>query len=215
MSSVVFICNLALSNLGKDNISDINEASTEARVCKQFYEHTRDMLLQSYPWRWARKTVALAQVSNDKERRWFYAYRRPSDCLKIRRVNSEMLSDYLPYEAMSVKAGGIDYTVEGSVIYTGVSPAYLEYTQRVTDPTLFPALFQDALGWHIAVRLAMPLTRDPKVRADAFQLATRMTGEAQTSDANEVRETSDYPSEAIEARDPSYAIPTYRADLND
>lgn len=207
MSSVVFICNLALSNIGKDNISDLNEASAEARACKQFYAHTRDTLLQSYPWRWAQKTVALAEVSNDKANRWVYAYQRPSDCLKIRRVVGELMQDYIPYSPGQVKAGGFDYTVEGSVIYTALSPAYLEYTRWVEDVTKFPALFQDALSWHLAVRLSMPLTRDPKIRADAFQLATQMTGSAAVADANEVRETSDYPSEAIEARDPSYVIP--------
>lgn len=204
MSSVVFICNLALSNIGKANISDLNEASAEAKGCKQFYAHTRDMLLQSYPWRWAGRTLAMAEVTNNKPNRWDHAYQRPSGCLKIRRVVDEMLQDYVPYELRAVKAGGFDYAVEGSVIYTNLSPAYLEYTARIDDPTMFPPLFQDALAWHLAVRLAMPLTRDPKVRADAYQLAMRMQAEAAAADANEVRETSDYPAEMMEARGPEY-----------
>lgn len=206
MSSVVFICNLALSNIGKENISDVNEASAEAKACKQFYAHTRDTLLQSYPWRWAGTTQALAAVSNDKSSRWVHAYQRPTDCLKIRRVTDEMMSDYVPYHSSQVTAGGFNYAVEGSVIYTGLSPAYLEYTRRAEDVSKFPPLFQDALSWHLAVRLAMPLTRDPKIRADAYQLAERIQGEAAVSDANEVRETSDYPSEAHEARDPSHVV---------
>lgn len=206
MSSVVAICNLALSNIGKPNISDIEEASAEAKVCKQFYYHTRDMLLQSHPWRFAGATVALAEVSNSKENRWIYAYQRPSDCLKIRRVLDDTLLDYVPYDRIAVKAGGLDYALEGSIIYCSISPAYLEYTQKIEDPTVWPVLFQDALAWHLAVRLAMPLTRDPKIRSEAYQLARQMTLEAATADANEVRETSDYPSEANEARDPNYVV---------
>lgn len=204
MSSVVFICNLALSNIGKNNISDLNEASAEAKACKQFYAHTRDMLLQSYPWRWAGRTLAMAEVTNNKPNRWDHAYQRPSDCLKIRRVVDEMLLDYVPYELRAVKAGGFDYAVEGSVIYTNLSPAYLEYTARIEDPTQFPPLFQDALGWHLAVRLSMPLTRDPKIRADAYQLAARLFDQSAAADANEQRETSDYPAEMMEARSPEY-----------
>lgn len=204
MSSVIFICNLALSDIGKSNISDLNEASAEAKACKQFYAHTRDTLLQAYPWRWAQKTLSMAEVANTKANRWDHAYARPSDCLKIRRVVDEMLLDYVPYELRAVKAGGFDYSVEGSIIYTNLTPAYLEYTARIEDPTLFPALFQDALAWHLAVRLAMPLTRDPKIRADAYQLAARMQAEAASADANEQRETSDYASEMIEARSPEY-----------
>ena len=206
MTSVVFICNLALSNIGKANISDINEASAEAKSCKQFYAHTRDMLLQSYPWRWAGETQALAEVTNNKERRWIYAYQRPSDCLKIRRITDEDMADYMPYSQGTVRAGGFDYALEGSIIYASISPAYLEYTKRVEDPTLFPPLFQDALAWHLAVRLAMPLTRDPKIRAEAYQLAQATLATAQSSDANEVRETSDYPAEMHEARGPYYDI---------
>ena len=46
MSSVIAICNLALSNVGKDNISSLDEAGAEARACRQFYDLTRDALLQ-------------------------------------------------------------------------------------------------------------------------------------------------------------------------
>ena len=53
---------------------------------------------------------------------------------------------------------------------------------------------------HLAVRLAMPLTRDPKIRSDAWQVASQMTGAAQMADANETRETSDHVSEFIEGR---------------
>jgi hypothetical protein len=204
MSSIVFICNLALSNIGKENISSLTEESAEARACKQFYAHTRDTLLQAYPWRWAGRTLAMAEVINNKPNRWDHAYQRPSDCLKIRRVVDEMLLDYVPYELRAVKAGGFDYAVEGSVIYTNLTPAYLEYTARIDDPTEFPPLFQDALAWHLAVRLSMPLTRDPKIRADAYQLAVRVQGEAAAADANEQREVSDYPAEMMEARGPEY-----------
>ncbi|MBB3137819.1 hypothetical protein FHS26_005587 [Rhizobium pisi] len=50
------------------------------------------------------------------------------------------------------------------MIYCNVSPAYLNFTERLIDPTKYPPLFVDALSWHLAVRLAMPLTRDPQVR---------------------------------------------------
>ncbi len=44
MASVVSICNLALSNIGKDNINALTDAGAEARACSQFYEHVRDMM---------------------------------------------------------------------------------------------------------------------------------------------------------------------------
>jgi hypothetical protein len=206
MASIVSICNDALSNIGKQNISDLNEASAEARACNQFYTNTLDTLLQSYPWRWAEKTQALAEIANSKSGRWAYAYARPSDCLKIKRVTDVAMQDYVSSVSGMAKAGGFDYAVEGRVIYCDLPVAYLEYTARIADPSLFPPLFVEALSWQLAVKLAMPLTRDPKIRADAYQLAQRVRSEAQVSDANEVRETHDHVSEVIEARGPDYTV---------
>ncbi len=198
MASVVSICNVALSNIGKDSIQALTDAGAEARACSQFYEHTRDLLLHGYPWRFAGATVSLAQITNDRAGQWAYAYRRPSDCLKVRWLRPQY-SENEP--ALSVQEElAIPYEIEGDVIYCNLSPAFLRYTSLQTDPTKFPPLFIEALAWHLSVRLAMPLTRDPKVRAEAFQMATMATGQAQMMDANEARETSDHVSELVTGR---------------
>jgi hypothetical protein len=199
MTSVVSICNLALSNLGKDNINDLSEASAEAKACNQFYEHVRDTLLQSYPWRFAGKTASLAEVTNDKPGAWGYAYRRPNDCLKVRWIRREYsLTDDCPQTLQQEIAN--PYEIEGQTIYCNLSPAFLRYTWKLTDPTRFSTLFVEALSWHLAVRMAMPLTRDPKVRADAYQLAVAASDTAAAHDANEERNTSDFDSDFVEGR---------------
>lgn len=201
MTSVVSICNLALSNIGKDNIQAINDAGAEAKACRQFYEHTRDMLLQAYPWRFAGRTVSLAEVENDKPGSWAYAYRRPTDCLKVREVRPEYSTDILNLSGAKIDDYGIMHEIEGDTIYCDISPAFLRYTYRLTDPTKFSPLFVEALGWHLAVRLAMPLMRDPKVRADAFSVANSQQAAAQMADANEVREWMPDPRDLTGARD--------------
>jgi len=199
MASVVSICNLALTNLGKENINALSEPTPEARACNQFYEHTRDLLLQGYPWRFAGKTQAMAEVANDKPGAWGYAYKRPSDCLKVRWVRREYSAlDPCPQTLAEEIAN--PYEVEGDTVYCNLSPAFLRYTWRIVDPARFNPLFVEALSWHLAVKLAMPLTRDPKVRADAFQLATRTQGAAEMADANEARETSDIESDLVKGR---------------
>lgn len=202
MTSVVSICNLALSNLGKDNIDDLAELSAEARACNQFYAHTRDTLLQAYPWRFAGKTQSLALVANDRKGDWLYAYDRPNDCLKIRWVRPAFSEDDPVPKALNPHDEfKHPYDAEGGRIYCNLSPAFLRFTFRLTDPTRFSPLFVDALSWHLAVRLAMPLTRDPKVRADAYELARAMQTTAEVADANEVRETSDIESDLVKGRE--------------
>lgn len=198
MASVISICNLALSNIGKDNISSLTEASAEARACNQFYEHTRDLLLQAYPWRWAEAAVSLAEITNTKPGDWAYAYQRPSDCLKIRWLRPEYSEDTTAMTEQDELS--VPYEVEGQTVFCDLSPAVMRYTSRATDPTKFSPLFVDALSWHLAVRLSMPLTRDPKVRADCWQVAQQMTGQAQMMDANEQRETADHATEFVTGR---------------
>lgn len=201
MSSQTFLCNLALANLAKPAIQSINGAEAEAIACKLFYGHVLRVLIQHYPWRFAQKTQALAGVTNDKSGRWLYAYARPTDCLKFHLVTDNAMAEYIPDPGDgSVVQGGYAYAIEGSTIYCNIAEAYGVYTFDMTDPTRFSPLFEEAFGWHLAVRLAMPLTRDPKIRADAYQLAVKMTDMATASDANEVRATSDHPAEAVEAR---------------
>lgn len=199
MSSAVSICNLALSNVGKDNINDLDEPTAEARACRQFYDHVRDTLLQVYPWRFAGKTVALAEIENDKPGQWAHAYKRPTDCLKIRWVRPEYsLND--PCSADPQEELAHPHDVEGQTIYSNLSPAFLRYTFRLTDPTRFSPLFVETMSWHLATRIAMPLTRDPKTRADCYQLAIATQATAAAADANEVRETSDHTSEYVTER---------------
>jgi len=193
MTSVVAICNLALSNIGKNNIADLNEASAEARACRQFYEQTRDVLLSVYPWRFAGRMQSLAQVANDLAGEWSYAYARPTDCLKIRWVQPER-------RLMEGGAPHHPYDARAQAIYCDLSPAFLHFTTKDVDVTQFTPLFIEALSSHLAVRLAIPLTRDPKVRAEAYELAMQMQSLAAVADANEVRETSDHESEFVTGR---------------
>lgn len=199
MVSVVSICNLALSNLGKDTINALSEASAEARACNQFYEQTRDTLLQVYPWRFAGKTQALASLTNDKPGAWGCAYKRPNDCLKVRWVRPQFsLTDPCP-QTLQEEIGN-PYDIEGETLYCNIETAFLRYTWRLTDPTKFTPLFVDALSWALTVRLAMPLTRDMKQRNDAVKLAKMARGEAETADASEVRETSDHETDFVKGR---------------
>jgi hypothetical protein len=212
MSSVVSICNLALSNIGKNTINALTEASAEARACNQFYEHTRDLLLQAYPWRFAGKTLSMAELENDKPGAWLHAYSRPTDCLKVRWIRPQYTADPSNIPCGDVSGNrhhhrhddneeiSIPYEIEATTLYCNLSPALLRYTFRLTDPTRFSPLFTDALSWNLAARLAMPLTRDQGIRTQAYQLAQVSQATAAQADANEVRENSDHESDTVRAR---------------
>lgn len=199
MTSSVSICNLALANLGADNIVSLTEATVNARYCNQFYTHTLELLLASYPWKFAGKTVSLASVDNDKIGGWGYAYALPSDSLKTRYIRKEYtLDDNSPQTAQQEIVN--PYEIEGSTLYCNLSPCFMRYTTRTVDPAKFSAKFAEALSWHLTTRLAMVITRDPKQRQAAFQMAIATQGMAEAHDANETRNWSDHDTEMLDAR---------------
>jgi hypothetical protein len=193
MTSVVGICNLALSHLGLDRIDSLTEASAQARASALHYEQARDVMLSAYPWSFAKTAVVLAELTNDWPERWEYRFQRPTDCLKILRLVSAIdLRNVVTPEP---------HELRGLSIYGRISPSTLEYIRRVSDPTDFSAMFVDALSWQLASRLAMPLTRDPKLRQVMGETAAIMLNEAMAQDANDQPTRPNYLAEQIDARE--------------
>lgn len=186
MASTVSICNLALGHLGADKIDALSEASSEARACNRFYGQTLDALLAAGPpWRFARHAVVLAEVTGTAAAgvlslgRWAHSYALPADLIRVRELRRPdgTMSDESPYP----------YELSGDRLHADLAPAVLHYIRRVDDPSKFPPLFVEALSWHLAARLAMPLTRDAGQRQAAFQMALQMQAAAAGADANDER----------------------------
>ncbi len=192
MVSQVQICNLALSHTRKGRIDSLSEGSPQARECSLHYDIALDAMLRAYPWRFARKVEALAELTLDWEQRWAYRYRYPIDCLKIIRL--------VPDIDIRHEINPLIHELRGASIYSDLTPVYLEYTARITDPTLFPPDFTDALSWELAFRIAAPLTADREMRKDAFEMSRSLMAAASMADANESPETSDRESVFAAAR---------------
>lgn len=206
MASVVSICNLALSNVGKANITALNEQSAEARACNQFYEHARNTLLAAFDWSFARKIAAMGAVANDKAGEWKAAYSLPNDRLKVRwiRPQYDEAAKRIRPEHYQRAELAIPFELQGETLYSDLTPCFLRYTFRLTDPTKFSDLFIDALSWHLASYLAMPLTRDPKIRSDAQAVAQQAQGVAAEADAGQQQHDSGFVSSFLEARNDDY-----------
>ena len=52
-STVVGLCNLALTRLGHNQISSLSENSKGATLCTLHYPQVRDALLRAHPWNFA------------------------------------------------------------------------------------------------------------------------------------------------------------------
>src|SRR5210317_2378918 len=118
MSSVVQICNIALTNVGETKIAALNEENERARVVNLRYEDCRDSVLRSHPWNCAVHRVELsADVTAPA---WGYAKRfaLPADCLRV----------------LDIENYFEEYEVEGRYILTDSTAVKLKYIKKITDP---------------------------------------------------------------------------------
>lgn len=199
-TSTTQIANLALSHLGvAKTIGNLDtESSSEASVCRTFYENTRDLVLRDFEWPFATRTVSLGLVEEDPTSEWAYSYRYPSGIVKFRKILSgtrnETNDTRVPYRVAS------DDT--GLLIYTDKSSAEGEYTKLVTDVSLYPPDFVMALSLRLAFYIAPRISRgDPfkmqeKVLNNFFIEISRSSATA----VNEEQEEKEPDSEFIRSR---------------
>lgn len=168
-ASEVDICNEALGAVGEtDFLDSLEETSAAALACKKFYPNSRDVVLESFWWPFATRQQALAQLDIEVPSGWAYAYSLPSDCRMERYLWAGVRNPHpelrLPFEIQSNEA------MSASILLTDQESAELVYTAKVTAPGRFSALFAEAVGYHLAAKLAIALPGKREYRADALAL---------------------------------------------
>lgn len=185
MPADVTICNLALAHLGDTaTVASIYppDGSIQAEHCSRFYPIARDSLLEMAQWGFATRRAVLASYQQNWSM-WTYAYQVPSNALHVFAVMApDATDDYsesfaeadptnpsifpqgynpLPGAALYVpQPYSIETQADGQeVIFTNVQNAICRYSLKITDATLFPPLFTQALSWLLASMLAGPIIK--------------------------------------------------------
>lgn len=169
MTSVVQICNIALSNIGEQRISALTDNTERARLCNLRFEDCRDAVLRSYPWKCAVARVALASTTAAPAWGFTYQYVLPSDCLRVLDIE-----DYdQPYE------------IEGKFIVTDATSVKLKYIQRIEDPNQFDSLLIHAVALKLASELAEAVSGRADLRDRMLSKYLQVISEARGVDATE------------------------------
>lgn len=198
MASAVDIANIALSHIGADAVvTSLSppDGSVEAGHCARFLPIARQAALAGHDWSFARKRVALAEVTNDSEE-WLYRYQVPSDCLRARQVLQ-------PVDPDGRERGAARYTQAGDKLYTDQADAVLLYTTDVTDTTKYTPEFVTALGMILAGYVAGPLIKGREgmtVGEGWAQRGTAMLRQAAADDSNGTKDTAPFTPASLTAR---------------
>jgi hypothetical protein len=176
------LCNLALGEIGDSySITDINETSNQAAVCRLFFEPTRDAMLRSHQWNFARQLADLSALSTDPVFGWDYQYALPSDFIRLVEFNGlDAWQTEDDFQIANGPSGGL-------VLLTDEDEASIVYIQRVTDANLFDPLFVEAFTLRLAARICTKLTKDDAIRDRLHRDAKEAMGRARQTDANESR----------------------------
>lgn len=157
ITSPADVVNLALAVIGRrDRIGNIYEGSAAARAALDIYSQARDEMLRAGNWGFAEKIAAAVVSGTAAPFPWTVSYVYPTDCIRVRNMFAAT------YQADQNNPVPILYQIadaaSGKVILCKTAAATLVYTEQVTDPTkwdaLFIAAFADDLGRRMAPAMA-------------------------------------------------------------
>jgi len=204
------IVNVALSHLGHGalltstdgSVAGIVEAGVEKDQAALHYPRCRNMLLESYAWRFARAFVELTLADDGADAIWGdeyeNAYAYPADCLLIRRIVNDLGYSYYgtgvwprmqthPFLQQMTYHYVVRQHEDAKVILMNVdaADAKIEYTRLVTDVLEFTPMFETGLTHLVAAYLAPTLTVSPEMQQSNLQLYNAWTHMAEAASYNE------------------------------
>ena len=198
-NSIVGICNLALDELPAAQIVSISDNNQRAEVCRRQYPQALAELME-LEWSFATRRASLTAITNTRSNLWQSAFVVPSDMGYPLRILNPSAS-YAP--GPMINDLGLPFDFEGTTIWAQHSAVTLEYITK--DPAFsdMSASFEKALYFTLAAKLAMPITKDRKLRDDLEGRAEVWRERAYAADLNKNARANRYGDnfipEAIEA----------------
>jgi hypothetical protein len=159
----VDICNMALSFLGENPITSIDDDSNNAQQLKIQYVPARDATLEAHDWTFAIKRFIPASNAVPPVYGATYAFDVPSDILRVLSVDrqdsySTVFTPRIDSEEQ------IDWQFEERQVICDLEIIYCRGLRRIEDEGLFSPLFVQAFAAKLAVYLALNLTSATDIR---------------------------------------------------
>ncbi len=171
----VDIANSALAKLGAPQIVALTDTGRAAVLINARFESLRKKLLSSHPWNFATRRVALALTANTPSYEFTAEFLLPSDVLRVLDTDLPHLD---PWE--------VEFNVDNNkVLLCNSSAVKIKYIKDITDPTKFPAYFEEALAWLIASDCAYAITQSVSVAQAMYTGYKNEVREARSLDAQE------------------------------
>lgn len=149
--SKIEIINRALLKLGEPPVSSLNDAAF-GKSYEMIFDDVKNLLLSSYPWRFAAVKKRLARI--DKKYGRCFMYPIPADCMLVLKVAiGDGKNDNIGYEI-----------ADGCIVTEFDRGIEVEYVKRSDGDDVFPPLFREAMAAKVAAELAMRLKHSVNIK---------------------------------------------------
>jgi len=172
--STVEVVNVALSMIGEDPITSLQDDDQTARIANLRFPTVRDAVLRNHPWNVAKTRQQLARSIDDPPFGWKYRYALPNNWLRTIRINNYHEHWY---------TYGRHYEIEGRFMLTNLEKVQLVYVRRLEDVTKWDSLLTEVIAARLAAELAMSITQDRAISQQMYQLYNDKLKEARNADA--------------------------------
>ena len=172
MESKTAIANASLLLVGAKEITDLDSDTTNTgRIIRRWYQHSRDGLFRSYPWKFALTRQSLSKDSTAATTEFTNSYTLPTDPYCLR--------------ALAIYDSSSEWRIEGRKLLIDDGSVILKYISRVSNPVDFDDLFTDALIYKLAANIAFPVMRDKVLQDRLTAQFLERVQEARTMDSME------------------------------
>lgn len=178
MPSQVSICNQALSKLGANRIISIDQDSTEAKLCKLYYQDILDDLLEEHPWTFALKRYELPQMAESPPKPFVAQFLIPSDVLRIVKASSN--PDFR-------KQNTTEWQVENGHILADTESIYIQAIITLVDPNVFSLKFTRAFVTRLAAEMSINITQSREMHRQLMDEFGLLLDSAVSADSQQGR----------------------------
>lgn len=168
-ASFVSIANSALTKLGAQLITSLDEESKEARLCSARIYDVKDFVLRSHLWNFATKRVVLSPEVATPAFEYDYQFTVPVDFLRI----------------VTIRPTSEDYVVENGKILSNTSELELVYIYQVSNPTLIDAHCAEVIACYLAYDISYALIQTGQIQQQLYELYQQKLRQAKSIDAKE------------------------------
>lgn len=167
MATDLSICNAALTKLGQEPITALNDNNKRAKLLDANYERIKRKLLRQHTWNFAKKRVELTAELTTPVFGFSHEFLLPSDWIRL----------------LEIENTGYEHLEEnGKILYNGGEKLKLVYIYDAPE-SQFDSLFEDLFAVTLADELCFALVQSDAVKARLGVEMERLLGDARTTNA--------------------------------